>query len=110
MNDLQNKLNLHHSLYPKEGDYWHERFSPVMCVVEVSDMMITVLTEKKQFIDYWKWDITKIKTMLRKEFYDYVQYKNIPNAFWCDVIPDRCKEYSLEAKEFHSMDKNYEYS
>lgn len=35
------ETNRQHSLYPEVGDYWHEMYTPIAVVVDVSDFVVT---------------------------------------------------------------------
>jgi hypothetical protein len=79
---------------PQVGDYWHERFCPYFCVVEVNGKDITVLSclsscNINAKIDNkdgtWSLDYTKHMVVDRDWIRDLVTYKSIP-GFCADVV------------------------
>lgn len=120
--DIANLTNLKHAKDPQIGDYWHECFTPIAVVVDVSRFSI-VLCEKTKSPDEksWTWDLDKLEVYTKKDFVNRFRYgrvgkpkfkgtddmTSIKNKFWCDVSP-KAHEWVIDAlderekKECHS--------
>ena len=96
------KHDKEHAKNPKVGDYWHDMFSPVAVVVEVSKHSLVICRTTKQMEDEtWTWNLEKLEPVLRKDFEHLFQYgridnksftgtadkDHISNKYWADVIP-----------------------
>lgn len=93
----RDELNEKHSREPLIGDYWMDHLAPVLCVIEVGKFSVSVLEKKIEVDDFhWTWDITKISTMSRKQFYNSLHYStaNLKHKCWANVVPERDKEFA----------------
>jgi hypothetical protein len=96
--EMKQKSNLH-AREPKVGDYWHDMFAPIYCVVDVSQFHVTLLTKTVPVgDDRWTWNTDHVEIMTRKDFNDKVRYRGLRNTAtkgplddqcWCDVMPER---------------------
>ena len=85
-------LSIKHAADPKPGDYWHERFSPVALVLEVTAFHVTYLSKTRQGTSLvmpisWTWDASHVKVKTRAEFRDWLSYESIPGT-WALVVPE----------------------
>lgn len=87
-NTDQDAMNQQHLIAPLVGDYWHEIFMPVLCVVRVDDKYVMCLTKTDQLPnDRWTWDLNHLETFTRGEFKQKLSCVSIP-CTWADVLPE----------------------
>ena len=97
--EAQLALNKEHRIRPQPGDYWHDMYSPILLVVWQDG-------EHIEYLDYavhrvgvsggWKWNVDL--PLVRSTYEDFAkrilyQSKSMSELTWCDVIPDRMREY-----------------
>src|SRR6478609_9120499 len=87
-----------HAVNPEAGDYWTDHFSPVYAVVDVGPFHVSFLYETEATdVDHWTWDVTKVRTVTRREFNDLVRYRGISKGgsdeVWCECWPGRMKDF-----------------
>lgn len=92
---------------PLPGDYWHERFSPYLYVVDVDGDKITILNFLRfntdlpyAYIDCgtcWRMDFTKATTITKQHLKKVVKYEG-RDGFIADVChkPAYLQEYLAE--------------
>lgn len=96
---LQNALNLRAASHPEVGDYWHERYAPILLVVLVRNGQVVCLHRTQDHEDNkWSWDYNRIviypsiesfrKYLMRDRFGN----QSITNETWADVIPNCCSK------------------
>ncbi len=95
--ELQNDLNLRAASYPEVGDYWHERFAPILLVVLVRNGQVVCLHKTKNHDDNkWSWDYDSVLIFGSIEsFRSYLMRDrfgsgSITKQTWADVIPGCC--------------------
>ncbi len=94
---LQNDLNLRAASHPEVGDYWHERFAPILLVVLVRNGQVVCLHKTKDHDDNkWSWDYDSVLIFGSIEsFRSYLMRDrfgsgSITKQTWADVIPGCC--------------------
>jgi hypothetical protein len=85
--DTQRLLNREHAKSPQIGDYWHERFVPILVIVSRSDTNLVVCKTRRDLKDResWTWELSKLERMTIDELEKYVKYSTM-DEYWCDVV------------------------
>jgi hypothetical protein len=85
--------NFRHAKNPQPGDYWHEKFIPVLVVLNVDreNKLVTYCRKTILGEDYWHgdwhWELNDTETVRVDRFARYLAYGGKPeDGFWADVI------------------------
>ncbi len=99
--EAQLALNKEHRIRPQPGDYWHDMYSPILLVVWQDGEHVEYLENIVHYVnvyDGWKWNVDLPPT--RSTYEDFakrilysIQSEALKDLTWCDVIPDRMREY-----------------
>jgi hypothetical protein len=104
-----NETNIKHALNPEPGDYWHEMFTPIMVVLDVTSMHVVICDGTKPADkDRWSWDYKKIKCLTRKEFNMKPRYDSpkLIDHFHCDVMPNAHVDVACDYHERNGVKDN----
>lgn len=97
----QDALNTEHLNDPQIGDYWHDRFSGVLVVVDTPNLTpdkIVVATDRVSFHKgYWTFDLNACQLWTRERFKTHLSYRKHNDSItyasdgktWADVLPRR---------------------
>lgn len=93
---MRTETNEKHLATPEVGDFWHERFSPYLVVVQVGHAGLVVLDKTKSVDpDHYVFDVDRPRFMSLAELRAAVTYTRIP-GFVADVVPRRLVEVAAE--------------
>ena len=84
------ETNEKHAIGPEPGDFWHEMFSPILVVLEVTpDTVVFCRRQEQVGRDRWRWNATLTERLPRDEFSKLLRYQSqaMKHKFYADVIP-----------------------
>lgn len=81
-------LDYQHATHPTLGDFWHERYSAVCVVLEVTPEIVTICKKKINLGDEaYAWDLDHTTEMDRFEFKKWLSY-GTQHGYWAHVQPE----------------------
>jgi hypothetical protein len=87
----QDVINAEHAANPKVGDYWQERFAPILVVTEVTPETVVFCSEIEEMDGCrWTWALQNKKVSTRQDFTKKLRYEN-RDGFWADCYPEHMK-------------------
>jgi len=89
MDSISSDVAKEHANNPQAGDIWHDMFSPVCVVLEVSRHTILISKKTKAAGTGYTYDLDYLERMSPQEFHDWLQYKpdRMKGKYWANCNP-----------------------